>query len=102
MKKNMKTVLGLTMAIAAPMAVQSSSPAPTEQSQSVNKNKQEAIVEPNIKRGQGIQISDYGGLDFDYPKMFQHASPIFDPKRPHPIQSYQSQQRAAKKRRKAN
>jgi hypothetical protein len=31
-------------------------------------------------------------------KMF--TSPIYDPKRPHPIQSYRSQQRAAKKRKK--
>jgi hypothetical protein len=28
------------------------------------------------------------------------TSPIYDPKRPHPIQSYRSQQRAAKKRNK--
>jgi hypothetical protein len=34
-------------------------------------------------------------------KMFiKKSSPIYDPKRPHPIQSYRSQQRAAKKRKK--
>jgi len=31
----------------------------------------------------------------------RQTSPMFDPKRPHPIQSYRSQQRAAKQRKKA-
>ena len=40
------------------------------------------------------------GLSMDtlYPDIPPYNSPIFDPKRPHPKQSYRSQQRAAKKR----
>ena len=44
---------------------------------------------------------------FDYAAMFKHSTPFYDlnpfydPKRPHPIESYRSQQRKAKQRNKS-
>lgn len=99
MKKKFQTIAALAMSLAAvsPTQAPGKSIAPIEQQQNQG-NKQEAIMQISERKGQGLQVNHSGGLDFDYPAMFRHPSPIFEPKRPHPIQSYRSQQRAAKKR----
>lgn len=100
MKKSLKT-------IAAFIAATSLVPAPvisTHNTKTIEINetlKKEGVLPKEEKKGQGIQLTREGGLDFDYPAMFKHATPFFDPKRPHPIESYRSQQRKAKQRNKA-
>lgn len=100
MKKSLKT-------IAAFLAVSSLAPTPVigqkvENRTEINQSlKKEGIIQKKEKKGQGIVLSYTGGLDFDYPAMFKHSTPFFDPKRPHPIESYRSQQRKAKQRNKS-
>lgn len=100
MKNKIKTIAALAMALSAsaPVQVEANVNIPQENTRSVA-NKQEGVLKLKEERGQGISIKDdTGGLGFDFPRMFLNPSPIYDPKRPHPIQSYRSQQRAAKKR----
>jgi hypothetical protein len=101
MKKNIKTIAALALSLAATAPVQSEAKIETTQEHIRTANKQEGVLKLREERGQGMQINDTtGGIDIDYSKMFQKPSPIYDPKRPHLIQSYRSQQRAAKKRKK--
>lgn len=52
------------------------------------------------RTGQGIETNQMtGGLDFDIPRMWANPNPIYIPKK-HTKQTYRSQQRAAKARRK--
>jgi len=100
---NKKTRFVGAIAIALSQSV-TATPAPEVAQITTNKTetreqKHEAI--PTKKeRGMGVELNNYGGLDFDHERMWRN-SPIFDPKRPHPIQSYRSQQRAAKKRKRS-
>lgn len=100
MKKNIKTIAALAMALSASAPVQVGANVNTSQETTRNvQNKQEGVLKLKEEKGQGITIKDdTGGLGFDFPRMFVNPSPIYDPKRPHPIQSYRSQQREAKKR----
>ena len=65
-----------------------------------NREQKNDAIPVKKERGMGIEINNNGGLDFDHPRMYR-PNPIFDPKRPHPIQSYRSQQRAAKQRKRS-
>jgi hypothetical protein len=99
MKKNIKTIAALALSLAAVAPVQSEAKIETTQEHTRTANKQEGVLKLREQRGQGMQINDTtGGIDIDFSRMFKEPSPIYDPKRPHPIQSYRSQQRAAKKR----
>ena len=47
-----------------------------------------------------LSLAQATNVQNEYIGILKETSPIYDPKRPHPIQSYRSQQRAAKKRKK--
>lgn len=100
MKKSLKTIATIMAAASFVPAPVISTPnyKPVEINQSLKK---EGVLPKEEKKGQGIQLNSNGGLDFDYPAMFKHSTPFFDPKRPHPIESYRSQQRKAKQRNKS-
>lgn len=102
----MKTRNKFKQTVAAFMAAMSMVAAP-QQAKAVEVTAQNEVAGANknatIKtqeRKQGISVSQIGGgLDFDFPLMMQDPSPIYIPYY-HPKQTYRSQQRAAKKRRK--
>ena len=90
----MKTEAALMMATVAVTA-----PAESNTIRKVEKQEITHIIERKEK-GQGIDVNhDSGGLDFDFPRMTLMPNPIYFPKK-HTIQTYRSQQRAAKKRKK--
>lgn len=98
MNNKFKTLAAVAIGMAT-AAAPAETPRPAEVSKTVSlPSKQEGIQQEPRRQGQGISINDYGGLDFEYPRMAR-TNPIYDPTRPHPKQSYRSQQRAAKKRR---
>jgi len=102
MNKKFRLLSGVAIALAQ---ITSATPTPTfnqvETTKTENKDhRQNEAIPTRNGGGMGVELNQYGGLDFDHPRMWR-TSPMFDPKRPHPIQSYRSQQRAAKQRKKA-
>jgi hypothetical protein len=94
MKKQMKTVAALMMATVAVAA-----PAESNTIRKVEKKEISAVTERKEK-GQGINVNhDSGGLDFDFDRMMLYTNPIYSPKK-HTVETYRSQQRKAKKRKK--
>jgi hypothetical protein len=90
----MKTMAALMMASAALAA-----PVESNTIRKIEKKEISAVNERKEK-GQGIDVNhDSGGLDFDFPRMTLMPNPIYFPKK-HTIQTYRSQQKAAKKRKK--
>ena len=69
----------------------------TTQNEIAGSNKQ--AVENKETKGQGISVNRYdGGLDFDFPKMQAHGSPIYFPQAHGKRAGWANQRRAAQKR----
>lgn len=102
MNKKIRTMAALAIGFAQAMGAkptQAVNQVQTEKSENKDHRQNEAIPTRYVG-GMGVELNSFGGLDFDHPRMWR-TSPIFDPKRPHPIKSYRSQQRAARQRKKA-
>jgi hypothetical protein len=94
-----QTVAGLMAAMSMVAAPQQAKAAETPMQNEVSGANKNATLKTQ-ERKQGISVSQVGGgLDFDHVRMMEKPNPIYIPYK-HPIQTYRSQQRAAKKRRK--
>jgi hypothetical protein len=92
------TVAAFMSAMAAFSPAQKAAVAAPETNQTVNANK-DAVVKLKEEKMSVTRVNDMGGIDFD-PTRIAYVNPIFEPRK-HTVQTYRSQQRAAKARRKS-
>jgi hypothetical protein len=72
----------------------------TTQNEIAGSNKQ--AVENKETKGQGISTNQMtGGLDFNFPRMFQRPNPIYFPQADHKRAGWANQRRAAQKRKRS-